>query len=285
MRLINVSKYLMNIQKIIVLIFVGLMLSACEEIVNWMAFHPDTVNVIPIKQLPNTIQEISVTTEDDINIKLLYLALEKLNLEPSKKQSKQILIYFHGNAGNVYHRIPSLMRLRNLGINVLALSYRGYGRSDGSPSEAGIYLDGKAAYLYATEVLGFAEKNIIIMGRSIGTTAAINTAQFKTIAGIILVSPLTSGKAHAQVSGLSLIASLAGSAFDNLSKIKNIKVPVLIIHGTSDQVIPVSMGLKIYESSFYKKKIILIKDAGHNNLDFNYAERYYSSIDQFIQKL
>ena len=164
-----------------ILILSGLTMLGCKPIINEFAFHPDNENVIPVNKLPNEIKELIIITTDKVQITSLYLA---------STESDKLLIYFHGNAGNIYHRLPSLLQLHQFGISVIGVSYRGYGKSDGEPSEEGIYLDGQAIFQYAVEYMGFSKENIILFGRSIGTTVAINTAQNKNIRGVILVTPL-----------------------------------------------------------------------------------------------
>jgi len=248
--------------------------NGCKEIVNMLAFHPNKIDVIASNKLPLGIEELDIITDDKTKI---------INLFIPEKQSNKLVIYFHGNAGNIYHRIPILIQLHNFGVNVIGVSYRGYGKSEGKPSENGIYLDGKAVLNYAQNILGFSYKNIIIVGRSIGTTVAVNTSQNKEIAGLALISPLTSGKAHAKISALSSISSFAGDSFNNLSKMKNIVAPVLVIHGTNDSVIPYSMGKEIYHATSSKKQLLTIEGAGHNNLHQSYGEQYWASLHNFIK--
>ena len=250
-------------------------MNGCKPVINMLAFHPDNVNVIKKNSLPQGIKEFVVLTEDGVKITNLYL--------PAANSDK-VLIYFHGNAGNIYHRIPGLIQLQKSGLNVVGVSYRGYGKSEGDPDEDGIYQDGKAIFRYVSKELGFSDKNIVIFGRSIGTTVAINTAQYKQIAGLILVSPLTSGKDQAKASGLGLISSLAGNSFDNINKIKNIEAPVLVIHGTKDRVIPYSMGKEIFAAAKSRKKFIKIEGAGHNNLQDAYSQEYWSPIFSFLKQ-
>jgi len=255
---------------------IGLSMLGCKPIVNEFAFYPDNVNVIPANKLPNGIQEITINTDD--NVKLISIFL------PSTK-SKKLLIYFHGNAGNIYHRIPSLLQLHSFGVNVIGVSYRGYGKSEGDPSEEGIYLDGEATYQYAVERMGFSKENIILFGRSIGTTVAINIAQNKDIQGIILVTPLTSGEYLAKAIGLGSVASLAEGSFDNITKIESIKSPLLVIHGTSDRIIPYSMGREIFERANVKKEFVKIDGANHNNLHDIYSQKYWPPILRFINNV
>ncbi|MFT6908570.1 MAG: fermentation-respiration switch protein FrsA (DUF1100 family) [Oleiphilaceae bacterium] len=259
---------------ILVLVSLGTFIGGCKEIVNKLAFHPDNINVIPENSLPDGIEEFSVETEDHIKIRGLYLPA---------KESDKVVIYFHGNAGNIYHRIPSLIQLRKFGLNVVGVSYRGYGKSEGEPTEDGVYLDGKATFDYVSKGLGFSHKNIIVIGRSIGTTVAINTAQNKDIAGLILVTPLSSGKAHANAGSLSSVSFLAGDSFNNMSKMNNIKTSILVIHGTKDRVIPYSMGKEIFDAANTRKKFVTIDGAGHNNLHDVYGEEYWVPILNFLK--
>ena len=259
---------------ILILAAPGIFLGGCKAIVNMLAFYPDSDNVIHKELLPMGIEEFEVETEDKIKIKSLYLPA---------RESDKVIIYFHGNAGNIYNRIPSLTQLREYGLNVIGVSYRGYGKSDGEPSEEGVYLDGEAIFNYVSKRLGFAHKNIVIVGRSIGTTVAINTAQHKNIGGLVLVTPLTSGKAHANAGSLSLFSSLAGDSFNNIRKMENITTPVLVIHGTKDRVIPYSMGKELFNAVNSKKEFVTIEGAGHNNLHDVYGQKYWLSISDFLK--
>ncbi|MDH3348266.1 MAG: alpha/beta hydrolase [Desulfobulbaceae bacterium] len=238
-----------------------------------MAFHPDVENILLTDQLPLNVQEIFIETEDNLKIQSYFIP---------NSSSDKVLIYFHGNAGNICHRLPDLLQLSSFGVNVLGVGYRGYGKSQGVPSEEGIYIDGMSSLKYVTNQLGFSLNNVIIMGRSIGSTVAINTAQHLNIKGLILVSPLTSGRDHAKVTGLGAVSFLAGNAFDNISKIKKVLCPVLIIHGTLDQVIPFEMGKKLYEIANKDKKFVELEGAGHNYLSTKYKQSYWLPIYEFV---
>ncbi len=238
-----------------------------------MAFHPDCTDIIPEDQLPENVQEIYITTEDNIKLQSYLLP---------HQVSDKLLIYFHGNGGNIGHRLSDLQEIQRLGINVLGLGYRGYGNSQGKPSEEGIYLDGKATLRYAQEHLGFSTENIFILGRSIGTTVAVNTSQQLDLAGLILVTPLTNAKEHAKATGLGLISFMAGKAFDNIGKIRNMSCPTLVIHGTRDDVIPFSMGQQIYNALTTEKKFATIEGGDHNNLSTEFQALYWKAIGEFI---
>ena len=247
------------------------MLTGCSSIINTVAFHPDKRGIT--SELPDNVVEKYIPTSDGLNIHSLFLTNSK---------SDKILIYFHGNAGNIYHRLPDLQQLSEFGLNVLGVSYRGYGKSPGSPSEKGLYTDGKGALKYAKENLGFQNDKIYIFGRSIGTTVAINTTVDQNIKGLILVSPLTTGKEQAQSTALNSFSFLAGDSFDNRSKVESLKCPVLVVHGTHDEIIPFAMGEEIYNKLESEKSFSKIDGAGHNDLSSKYKMQYWESIYKFI---
>jgi fermentation-respiration switch protein FrsA (DUF1100 family) len=258
-----------------VLIFVTLAVSGCGSLINRMAFHPDKESSIPQDKLPQGVQEIFIDTTDGVKIQSYFIP---------DKSSKKIVIFFHGNAGNIAHRLVDLLQIRESGVNVLGVGYRGYGKSEGKPNEKGIYRDGESALAYAIAALGFNINDIYIFGRSIGTTVAIHTAQEKDLAGLILVTPLTSGKEQAKAMGLNSIAFLAGGSFNNIEKIQNITCPVLVIHGDADRVIPYRMSVEIYEKIQTEKELITICGAGHNNISADFNPQYWESISGFINK-
>ena len=248
--------------------------SGCDAVINTLSFFPNTSDTLcSPDSLPPETKPVTIETAD--HEKLACLLLRSTN-------SGRLLIYFHGNAGNIDVRLPELEKIRDLGVNVLGVSYRGYGRSTGSPSEEGIYSDGQAAYRFAVDSLGYAGENIIILGRSIGTTVAINTAQNKNVAKVILVTPLTNGREFAKARHLGFLSFLAENRFDNLGKCRNVRAPVLIIHGTQDEIIPYALGVRLYDLIQGKKKFVCIPGGRHNDLELVDPHAYWGSIKEFI---
>lgn len=250
-----------------------LLLSGCKPLVNFYAFHPDTSFFLPAHALPTDTEEVFLETEDGVRIQ----ALKFIN-----PASDIVTIFFHGNAGNLYYRLPDYQRLRELGTTVLAVSYRGYGKSGGEPSEAGIYLDGKAAFDYVTGVMGVPEPQIFLFGRSIGSAVAVNLAQDRDIAGLILVTPLSNARDQATAMGLGFAAPLVEGAFENDRKIKRLNAALLVIHGTDDRIVPIHMGWKLFEAAGGEKSFHHIEGAGHNDISHRFADHYWNAVSEFI---
>jgi uncharacterized protein len=246
----------------------------CNFIVNRLSFFPDRSRSVSENRLPLYISKTFIITQDR---KCLESYLFK------NDTSRLLLIYFHGNGGNIFQRLPEIKQFWAMGINVLGVGYRGYGESSGSPSEKGIYRDAQAAVNYATDSLHFSMKQIIICGRSIGTTAAVNVAISRKPGGLILISPLTTGREYACAHGLKWCSFIVGNGFNNLSKCGQITCPVLILHGTLDEVIPYSMGQTILSAIPGKnKKLVTIEKGFHNNLELVDPETYWNAIRDFI---
>lgn len=253
-----------------------LFLPACKPVVNYFSFHPDKNYRVAGDALPAGVREVYFDAADGVRLQALLLA---------NSASDMLTIYFHGNAGNIYHRIADLQRLRQSGVAVLGVSYRGYAGSEGSPSEPGIYLDAAAAFRYATATLGYPASRLVVMGRSIGSTAATDLAQDRVIAGLILVSPLSTAREQASEMGLGFAAGLAGNAFNNLEKVARVKAPLLVIHGTNDTLIPPGMGRAVFAAAAGAKQFAAIDGAGHNDLSSRYAGQYWTAIGSFLKKV
>jgi hypothetical protein len=197
--------------------------------------------------------------------------------------SPRVLLVFHGNAQNLGHGLGRLRMLARLGVNVLALDYRGYGKSEGSPDEVGIYRDAEAAYRYLTEIQGFHPKNIVLYGQSLGGAVAIDLASRHECGGLIVESSFTTGREMARRAfRIPLLEYLIESRFDSLAKIKKVRSPILITHGTRDEVVPFSMGQRLYEAAPEPKTFLPVKDAGHNDVFEVGGEKYLEALRTLV---
>lgn len=261
------------------LLFLEVTMVSCRWLVNFYAFFPDRTDIPSVDRLPEGVAEIFIPTSDGESLQCYWI---------ERPGAVRVLIYFHGNAGNISHRIPDLCVLGDMGIHVLGVGYRGYGKSTGTPSEPGLYIDGRAALAYVTRTRGVTPEQIIVMGRSIGSTVAVDLSQDQPLAALILVTPMTSGKAMGKFHGFGFLAGLAGDAFNNLGKIHRIQCPLLVVHGTQDDIVPFSMGRQLYEQAPSPKQFEAIQGAGHNDISIrgtSFAESYWHVIRKWLQLL
>ena len=201
----------------------------------------------------------------------------------SRANSDRAMLFLHGNEGHAFQRIPHALKIVDTDTNVLLLSYRGYGRSDGSSSEAGIYQDGVAALRYLNEQLGFSEHRTFILGRSIGSAVAVEITQNKPLAGLILVTPFTTGKDMVSHIGLGWLSWLIGDAFDSIRKISIIDIPTLFIHGDADHIIPLSLGQQLFQASpSVQKAFKIVPGGGHGDVVAVAGMRYWRWIETFL---
>lgn len=254
------------------------LLAGCKEkFINGMAFYPEKMSAATVIDWPDA-EEVFFNTEDGVQLQAFYF-----DRRGSVNDSGKALLFFHGNAGHAFHRLPDAQAISEFGISVLLVSYRGYGKSGGEPSEKGIYRDAQAAYDYLVSKKQIAKRNIFILGRSIGSTAAVNLAASNEHAGLILLTPFSSGKDMASAIGMGWLGWLVGSTFDNESKVKKLKTPLLVIHGDKDEVVPYKFGQKLYRASpASDKQFIAVKGGGHNNLSLVVGSVLWQWVGKFV---
>jgi fermentation-respiration switch protein FrsA (DUF1100 family) len=201
-------------------------------------YHPDENNYSG-DNLKVNIEKVSIQSSDNINL-LGWFHAKNL-------KSYKTIIYFHGNAGKLENRIHKLNHFKDMNVNFLIIAWRGFSGNEGKPSEEGLYEDGNSSIRWLKN-LGLTEKDIIIYGESLGTGIATEIAQNKNFAGLILETPFTSmidaAKNFYPYIPVDLILK---DKYKNNVKIKNINVPLLVMHGEEDQIVPFWMGKKIYE--------------------------------------
>lgn len=192
------------------------------------------------------------------------------------------LLFAHGNAedlGMIHSYFEHVSIIWN--VNVFAFEYTGYGLSTGEASEKNVYADAEAAYNYLVDVLGKQWETIILYGRSLGSGACVHLATKVPVRGVILQSPLLS--VHRV--GLKLSCTLPGDMFANVDKMKNVKCPVFIIHGTNDEMIPVYHGRELYDSCKTAVNPYWVEGGGHNDLEICARQTFFENVARFLQFL
>ena len=201
-------------------------------------------------------------------------------------RSEKTLLWFHGNAGNISHRLDNIAELHSrLGAAIFIFDYRGYGRSEGTPSEEGTYRDAEAALAYLGSRQDVDARNLVLFGRSLGSTVAVELATRHDVYAVVLESPFTSISAMAKRAYPFLpgIGVLARTKYDTLDKIKDVQVPVLVLHGDRDGVAPFDMGREIFEVANRPKRFYTIMGAGHNDTYLVGGAPYYEALAHFVK--
>jgi fermentation-respiration switch protein FrsA (DUF1100 family) len=190
--------------------------------------------------------------------------------------AKFTILYAHGNAEDLGEIKQFLEQLRDLGFNVFAYDYRGYGTSEGTPTENHVYQDIDAAYNYLIKDLKIQPQNIIVYGRSVGGGSAVDLAAQKQVGGLIIESTFTSA-----FKVVVPVKILPFDKFNNLEKIKNVQCPVLIMHGKADEIIPFTHAEKLYAAAPSPKLTLWVDEASHNDFFWVAGEKYKNSLREF----
>ena len=196
------------------------------------------------------------------------------------------LVWFHGNAGNISNRVDNLAELHSrLGVNIFIFDYRGYGRSEGRPSEQGTYLDAEAALAYLRSREGVVQDRLVLFGRSVGSAVAAEAATKNEAYAVILESPFTSIRAMARehYPFLPGLGAIVRTKYNTLAKMGNIHVPIMVLHGDSDKIAPFHMGRELFEAANPPKRFYGIEGAGHNDTYHVGGRAYYEALASFLE--
>ncbi|MEN8763867.1 MAG: alpha/beta hydrolase [Thiogranum sp.] len=218
-------------------------------------------------------EDVVLRTEDGVELHGWYIP---------QRGSSRVLLFMHGNAGNISHRGESVAIFHRLGLNVLIFDYRGYGQSQGEPSEQGLYQDAAAAWNYLTETRNFASDDIILFGRSLGGAVAARLASEVRAGSVILESTFSSAS---DVAGslfpiLSRLVVLR-YGFDTVAYLKAVACPLLVLHSPEDDIIPFYLGEKVYQAAAQPK--VFVKIQGDHNSGFLQSQPFYEQeLGRFI---
>ena len=220
-------------------------------------------------------QPVELTTEDGLHLDAWWLPVEN---------PRASLLFLHGNAGNISHRLESLAQLNELGLAVLILDYRGYGRSEGRPSEAGTALDADAGWRWLKEESGQDPQRLVIFGRSLGSAVAAELARRTDPAALILESPFRSVPDLGQALYPWLpVRPLARLQYPTIDYVTERRMPLLVIHSETDEIIPFSEGQAVYEAARSPKELLVIQ-GGHNTGFLESQAIYLPGLDEFLNR-
>lgn len=197
--------------------------------------------------------------------------------------ASSVLIWCHGNAGNIINRLENLRELYRIGLSVFLFDYRGYGRSEGRPNEEGLYRDAMAAYDYVTRQRRITADRIVIFGRSLGGAVAGELAAQRPASSLILESCFPSIEAVAKYYYHGMpVHWLLGASFRLVDRLPVLSLPKLFVHGDRDGIIPLSLGEQTFQASRPPKEFYLVKGADHNDVPLVGGRPYYAKLREFI---
>lgn len=185
---------------------------------------------------------------------------------PGDPSRRPVVLWCHGNAGNVSQRAGNLTMMAECGLAVFLFDYRGYGQSEGRPSEAGVYRDAEAAWDYLVNERGVRPGRIICFGRSLGAAVALHVALRRRVAGVIMEGAFESVPAMARLNPLFWpLSFLVRNRFDNMARIGRLQAPLLVMHGRRDRVVPFKQGRAVFDAAPEPKEFLAVEGAGHED--------------------
>lgn len=216
-----------------------------------LIFQPDR----EVPRAPRGVEERWITTADGVRLHAWFAA---------GRAEGPTLVWSHGNGGNIAGRADVLLALARAGLNVLAYDYRGYGKSGGRPTEAGVYRDAEAAYDHLRGN-GVRAQRIVSFGESLGGAVSIRLATTRPCASVAVVSTFTRMRDVAY-HHFGLAALIVGSQFDSLARLRRLTVPLFVAHGDRDEVVPFALGKQLYNAAPEPKRFLTVTGAHHNDV-------------------
>ena len=265
----------------VVRVFRGLALAYGAVVLLVWAFQSKLV-YFPDRQVQATpadfgvrYEEVPLTASDGTKLAAWFVPAPK---------DKGVILFCHGNGGNISHRLESLAVFRNLGYSVLIFDYRGYGRSEGSPSEEGTYRDARAAWEHLVHERNVPPGRIVLFGRSLGGAVAAKLASETDPAGLIVESAFTSiPDIGAERFWFLPVRLLSRFEYNTAGMIRQAGCPVLIVHSRDDEIIPFAHGRRLYEAAAEPKEFIEIS-GGHNDGFLTSGETYTTGLGWFLRR-
>lgn len=230
------------------------------------------------------IEDCYFTTNDGLRLHGWYCTPHRkvrgsLECVPAEK----VLLWFHGNAGNISYRYDMIRAMMTLPVQVFIIDYRGYGKSEGKPTEQGLYLDARAAWNYVVSERALTPERIIIFGKSLGGVPAIDLASQVEPAGLIVQSSFTSAEDMAAAVVPFLPRILLRTKMNSIGKIGLVRCPKLFIHSRADEVVPYKLGRRLYEAAPEPKEFYEVKGSAHNSTYIVGGKAYFDSLRRFIE--
>ena len=255
-------------------IALGLIVIYLRYVEKRSVFYPmEEIEYSP-KELGLDFEEVFFKTSDNLELNGWFIF---------SKDARYTIIFCHGNAGNISHRVEKLKFFNELGCNVFIFDYRGYGKSKGSPSEKGLYLDAQGAYDYIL-TRKITPEGIIGYGESLGGAVIIDLATKRNLKGLIVDSSISSAKDMVKIIYPFLPYWLFAIRLDSVNKIRALNITKLVIHSINDEIVPYKLGRRLYDNACEPKEFLQIH-GGHNSCFFESEGILKEKIADFIKRI
>jgi len=259
---------------LVLLLLAGLMFRWFE---HRQVYHPSRDQAATGAELGRPVEQVWLTAADGVSLHGWWFPPG-----PDAPHPDKAWLLLHGNAGNISHRLLHADLLLQTGAGAFLLDYRGYGRSEGRPSETGTYLDAEAAYDWLRQH-GLAPTGLYAIGESLGGGVACELARRRTLGGLVLLSAFTStADVAAQFYPWLPVHWLMSIRYDNLSKLPELTLPVLLLHGRQDSLIPFSHAERNYAAAREPKRLVAL-EGDHNDLPYSAASDYQAALKAMLQ--
>jgi fermentation-respiration switch protein FrsA (DUF1100 family) len=260
---------------LLILLAVGFFYFFYPQVENFFVFYPQSSFDSVPADWGLRHEDVTFDTEDNRRLHGWFFPLEG---------DAPVILFCHGNAGNISHRLENVKFLLDKQLKVFIFDYRGYGKSNGRPSEMGLYRDGLAAYDFLVNRKGIPSNRIIPFGRSLGASVAIEITLRREVKSLILESAFTSTKGMAKtLFPFMLFSPLLPAHYNNLEKIAQVNAPKLFIHGEDDEIVSFSMGQRLYQAAKAPKYFYPLKGAGHNDTYLVGGNTYFETLAAFVR--
>ena len=227
--------------------------------------------------------DVRIQTADGLSLQGWFIPGDP-SISNSTNSTNETWVWFHGNGGNIGYRVDELaLAHHRTAANLFIFDYRGYGDSEGTPTEEGTYLDSRAVIEYLVARSDVDEHRIVYLGHSLGAAVAVELSLTHPPAAMVLVSPFASVHEMARITlPFPPVGWLVRNHYDNLTRIRQLNLPVLVLHGDQDETVPISQGRKLYEAANQPKRFQVLEGAAHNDTYEVGGEQYWRTIDEFL---
>ena len=260
---------------LIVFVSVGVLFYAFVRFLEATSlYYPSRDLLMSPRQAGLAFEDVIFTAEDGVKLHGWFV--------PGESAHKNLL-YFHGNAGNIGDRVEKIAFFRELGFNIFIFDYRGYGLSEGQPSEQGLYRDGRAAFDYLAARQDVGRLPIVLYGASLGGAVAVDTASRRKAAALVTEETFTSARDMAKIYYPFVPGFMISLKFDSDRKIAQVACPKLILHSRDDEIVPFAIGRKLFDVAAAPKEFLEVRGA-HNDIALQSAEIVKKGLTDFLAK-